>query len=74
MGTLIKVKTISLDNATSDMTSIAFSSTRRLFFTGHKSGVLSAFTPDGQNYLSIAGYSKFHDGVTIYLKRQLIVL
>jgi hypothetical protein len=63
MGVINKVKVISLDSSTSDMMSIAFSLSRKLFFMGHKSGILSAFSTDAQNFLVIAGYSKFHDGV-----------
>jgi hypothetical protein len=36
---------------------------RKLMFMGHKSGVISAWTPDAQTVIKIAGLSKIHDGV-----------
>jgi hypothetical protein len=62
-GTLNKIKTIPNENDNTDMMCITFSSLRKLFFVGHKSGVLAAYLPDGQTILKLAGLLKIHDGV-----------
>ncbi len=65
-GTLVRSSPITCGD-TSEIMCVCFSISKKLLFCGHKSGVLSAWQPDSQNIISIAGLSKFHDGVRIGL-------
>ena len=65
-GTLNKINSIPNENDNSDMICITFSTLRKLFFVGHKSGVLAAYLPDSQTILKMAGLLKIHDGVGKY--------
>ena len=62
-GALNKIMTIPNENENSDMLCITFSAMRKLFFVGHRSGVIGAYVPDGQTVLKLAGLLKIHDAV-----------
>jgi hypothetical protein len=62
-GSLTRVNVINNDNDKSDMMCITFSAIRSLFFVGHKSGMLAAYSPDNQTILKPVGMLKIHDEV-----------
>jgi hypothetical protein len=39
---------------------------------GHRSGVISAYSPDSVQILNMVGLSKFHDGVNILIIKKAI--
>ena len=51
------------ENDKTDMMCISFSLQRSIMFIGHKSGVISAFSPDSTTILKFQGCMKIHDEV-----------
>lgn len=60
-GSLNKVSSIVNENDKSDVMCISFSMAKTVFLCGHKSGSISAWSPDQQTILKMVGISKFHD-------------
>ncbi len=73
-GLLNKVTSILIENDKSEVMSIAFSAMKSILMCGHKSGVISAWSPDPMTTLKSVGYSKFHDGAInkIFFKNQQV--
>ena len=63
-GKLIRSSPIVCDGDNSEICCVTFSMLRKLMFMGHKSGIISAWTPDSQSVIKLAGLSKIHDGVS----------
>lgn len=63
-GKLIRSSPIVCDGDKSEICCVTFSMLRKLMFMGHKSGIISAWTPDSQSVIKLAGLSKIHDGVS----------
>jgi hypothetical protein len=66
-GTMIRSSPIVCEGDKSEICCISFSMLRKLMFMGHRSGIISAWTPDSQTVIKIAGLSKIHDGVSLSL-------
>jgi hypothetical protein len=60
---MIKSSPITCEGDMSEICCLSFSMLKKLMFMGHKSGIISAWTPDSQTVIKIAGLSKIHDGV-----------
>jgi hypothetical protein len=63
-GALIRSSPIVCEGDKSEICCVTFSMLRKLMFMGHKSGIISAWTPDSQTVIKIAGLSKIHEGVS----------
>lgn len=59
----LMINSIPNENDKTDMMCISFSLQRSIMFIGHKSGVISAFSPDSTTILKFQGCMKIHDGV-----------
>lgn len=60
------INAIANENDRSEMMCISFSVQRSIMFVGHKSGVISAFSPDNATILKFQGCMKIHDGVILF--------
>ncbi len=60
-GSLNNLNSIVYESDKSEMMCISFSTMRSLFFVGHKSGIITAYSPDASKILKFVGLLKIHD-------------